>query len=109
MVTALENTSGVHQIKVHKGTSNADKVSVKAFQSNQWHTFKLVGNWEARTYTVYMDNDPVPVASDFSFRNTGGSKLIGQRFGLDNMSSGSIDFDDFKVSIINSTQPETSD
>jgi hypothetical protein len=109
MVTAFENTSGVHQIKVHKGTSNADKVSVKAFQSNQWHTFKLVGNWEARTYTVYMDNDPVPVASDFSFRNTGGSKLIGQRFGLDNMSSGSIDFDDFKVSIINSTQPETSD
>ncbi|WP_438495707.1 glycosyl hydrolase 115 family protein [Paenibacillus sp. IHBB 3054] len=107
MVTAFENASGVHQIKVHKGTSNADKVSVKAFSYNQWHTFKMVGNWDARTYTVYMDNGPVPVATDFSFRNTGGSKLTGQRFGLDNMPGGSIDYDDFKVSIINPTKPET--
>ncbi|WP_258525799.1 glycosyl hydrolase 115 family protein [Paenibacillus sp. YN15] len=106
MVTAFENASGVHQIKVHKGTSNADKVSVKSFDYNQWHTFKMVANWDARTYTVYMDNDPVPVATDFSFRHTGGTKLTGQRFGIDNMPNGSIDFDDFKVSIIDPTKPD---
>jgi uncharacterized protein YjdB/lysophospholipase L1-like esterase len=107
MATAFENASGVHQIKVHKGTSNADKVSVKSFNYNQWHTFKMVANWDARTYTVYMDNDPVPVATDFSFRHTGGTKLTGQRFGIDNMPNGSIDFDDFKVSIMDPTKPDT--
>ena len=107
MVTAFENASGVHQIKVHKGTSNADKVSVKSFNYNQWHTFKMLGDWAKKTYTVYMDNDPVPVATDFSFRHTGGTKLTGQRFGIDNMPNGSIDFDDFKVSIVDPTKPET--
>jgi uncharacterized protein YjdB/lysophospholipase L1-like esterase len=107
MVTAFENANGVHQIKVHKGTSNADKVSVKSFNYNQWHTFKMVGDWAKKTYTVYMDNDPAPVATDFSFRHTGGTKLTGQRFGIDNMSNGSIDFDDFKVSIVDPTKPET--
>ncbi len=106
MVTAFENANGAHQIKVHKGTSNADKVSVKSFNYNQWHTFKLVGDWAKKTYTVYMDNDPVPVATDFSFRHTGGTKLTGQRFGIDNMAKGSIDFDDFKVSIIDPTKPD---
>ncbi|MFM9332131.1 glycosyl hydrolase 115 family protein [Paenibacillus mesotrionivorans] len=106
MVTAFENANGAHQIKVHKGTSNADKVSVKSFNYNQWHTFKMVGDWAKKTYTVYMDNDPVPVATDFSFRHTGGTKLTGQRFGIDNMANGSIDFDDFKVSIIDPTKPD---
>jgi len=109
MVTAFENVNGVHQIKVHKGTSNADKVSVKSFQYNQWHSFKMVGNWDARTYTVYMDDDPVPVAVDFSFRHTGGSKLTGQRFGIDNMPSGSIDFDDFKVLVIGGPEQAADD
>ncbi|WP_020620365.1 glycosyl hydrolase 115 family protein [Paenibacillus daejeonensis] len=99
MVNAFENVNGVHEMKVHKGTSNADRVSVKKFNYNQWHTFKLVANWDARTYTVYMDDDPVPVATDFRFRHTGGTKLTGQRFGLDNMAGGSIDYDDFKVTI----------
>lgn len=107
MVTAFENANGVHQIKVHKGTSNADKVSVNSFNYNQWHSFKMVGDWAKKTYTVYMDNDPVPVATDFSFRHTGGTKLTGQRFGIDNMSNGSIDFDDFKVSIVDPTKPDT--
>ncbi len=107
MVTAFENANGVHQIKVHKGTSNADKVNVKSFNYNQWHSFKMVGDWAKKTYTVYMDNDPAPVATDFSFRHTGGTKLTGQRFGIDNMSNGSIDFDDFKVSIVDPTKPDT--
>jgi uncharacterized protein YjdB/lysophospholipase L1-like esterase len=103
MAQAFENANQVHEVRIHKGTGGSDKVKVGNFEYGQWHTFKLVGDWANKTYTVYMDNNPTPVAKDFRFRNTGGTKMTGQRFGIDGYSNGMLDFDDFRVSIVEAT------
>lgn len=39
------------------------------------------------------------MATDYNFRHTGGTKLIGQVLGVDKFANASIDFDDFKVMV----------
>ncbi|WP_438495708.1 family 43 glycosylhydrolase [Paenibacillus sp. IHBB 3054] len=93
MVTAFDTG----KIIVQNGASS--KIKVKDFDYNKWYKIKMVANWNAKTYTVYINDDPVPVATDFIFRHTGGSKLTGQRFGIDGYANASIDFDDFKAMV----------
>lgn len=92
MVTAFD----MGKIIVQNGGS---KKPVKNVSYNTWYKIKMVANWDAKTYTVYINDDPVPVATDFIFRHTGGSKLTGQLFGIDGYANASIDFDDFKVMV----------
>ncbi|MBD2868970.1 family 43 glycosylhydrolase [Paenibacillus arenilitoris] len=94
MVTAFD----MGKIVVQNGPSN--KVKVQDFQYHTWYKFRMEANWDAKTYTVYLNDDPVPVAADFTFRHTGGNKLTGQRFGIDGYANASIDYDDFKVMVI---------
>ncbi|WP_343049547.1 glycosyl hydrolase 115 family protein [Paenibacillus phytohabitans] len=107
MVTAFDTG----KIVVQNGASS--KVKVKDFNLNTWYKIKMVANWNAKTYTVYINDAAAPVATDFSFRHTGGSKLTGQRFGIDGYANASIDFDDFKVYITNinttNARPESKD
>ncbi|MGG1515601.1 family 43 glycosylhydrolase [Paenibacillus oryzisoli] len=91
MVTAFDTG----KIVVQNGPST--KVKVQDHQYNTWYNIKMVANWEAKTYTVYIDD--VEVATDYTFRHTGGDKLTGQRFGIDGYANASIDFDDFKVMV----------
>ncbi|WP_322398624.1 hypothetical protein, partial [Clostridium perfringens] len=86
------------------------KKPVKNISYNTWYKIKMVANWDAKTYTVYINDDPVPAATDFLFRHTGGSKLTGQLFGIDGYANASIDFDDFKVMVTggSKTAPITS-
>ncbi|OMG00976.1 family 43 glycosylhydrolase [Paenibacillus sp. FSL R7-0337] len=93
MVTAFD--SG--KILVQNGGSN--KVKVRDFTLGTWYAIKMVANWDAKTYSVYINNETVPAATDFAFRHTGGSTLTGQLFGVDGYANASIDFDDFKVSV----------
>lgn len=95
MVTAFDTG----KIIVQNGASN--KVKVKDFSLGTWYKIKMVANWDAKTYTVYINDAPAPVATGFIFRHTGGSKLTGQLFGIDGYANASIDFDDFKVNITN--------
>ncbi|WP_438444142.1 family 43 glycosylhydrolase [Gorillibacterium sp. sgz5001074] len=92
MVTAFD--SG--KVVVQNGASN--KVKVQNYTTNTWYNIKMVANWDAKTYTVYIDD--VPVAVDYNFRHTGGDKLVGQRFGIDGYANASMDFDDFKAMVI---------
>ncbi len=92
MVTAFDTG----KIIVQNGGS---KKPVKDVSYNTWYKIKMVADWGTKTYTVYINDDPVPVATDFTFRHTGGSKLTGQRFGIDGYANASIDFDDFKVMV----------
>nr|WP_256711207.1 family 43 glycosylhydrolase [Paenibacillus sp. FSL H7-0331] len=91
MVTAFD----MGKIVVQNGPST--KVKVKDFQYNTWYKIKVVANWDAKTYTVYIDG--VEVATNYNFRHAGGDKLTGQRFGIDGYANASIDFDDFKVMV----------
>lgn len=103
MVTAFDTG----KIIVQNGGS---KKPVKNTSYNTWYKIKMVANWDAKTYTVYINDDPVPAATDFLFRHTGGSKLTGQLFGIDGYANASIDFDDFKVMVTggSKTAPITS-
>ncbi|ASA26318.1 family 43 glycosylhydrolase [Paenibacillus donghaensis] len=101
MVTAFDTG----KIVVQNGASS--KIKVKDFDFNTWYKIKMVANWDAKTYTVYINDDPVPVATNFIFRHTGGSKLTGQRFGIDGYANASIDFDDFKVMVTGGSKVAT--
>ncbi|SDE40574.1 Beta-xylosidase, GH43 family [Paenibacillus sp. UNCCL117] len=92
LVTAFD----MGKIIVQNGPST--KVKVQDFQYNTWYKIKMVANWDAKTYTVYIND--VEVATDYNFRHTGGEKLAGQRFGVDGYANASIDFDDFKAMVI---------
>ncbi|MFB5678114.1 family 43 glycosylhydrolase [Paenibacillus terreus] len=92
MVTAFDTGKMIVQ-------NGGSKKPVKDVSYNTWYKIKMVANWDAKTYTVYVNNDPVPAATDFIFRHTGGGKLTGQRFGIDGYANASIDFDDFKVRV----------
>lgn len=56
MVTALDTG----KIVVQNGASS--KVKVKDFILNTWYTIKMAADWNAKTYSVYINDDPVPVA-----------------------------------------------
>ncbi|MFS0723662.1 family 43 glycosylhydrolase [Paenibacillus sp. 1P07SE] len=91
MVTAFDTG----KIIVQNGPSN--KVRVQDAVLNTWYDIRMVADWDAKTYSVYIDD--VLVATDYSFRHTGGDRLTGQRFGIDGYANASIDFDDFKVMV----------
>lgn len=95
MVTAFDGGKIIAQ-------DGGSKKSVQNFSLNTWYSIKMVSNWNDKTYTVYIND--VAVATDYSFRHTGGSMLTGQRFGIDGYANASIDFDDFMVSIMQVTQ-----
>ncbi|HEY4430100.1 MAG TPA: family 43 glycosylhydrolase [Paenibacillus sp.] len=82
--------------------NGGSKKPVQNFSYNTWYKIKIVADWYTKTYTVYIDD--VPVATDYSFRHTGGDKLIGQRFGIDGYANASMDFDDFKALVIGGTK-----
>ncbi|TDQ40846.1 family 43 glycosylhydrolase [Aureibacillus halotolerans] len=92
MVTAFDRGNIIAQ-------DGGSKKPVQKVSYDTWYTIKMVANWDAKTYAVYLNDEPVPVATDFVFRHTGGSMLTGQRFGIDGFANASIDFDDFKVRI----------
>jgi|GEM_PF-874702 len=91
LVTAFD----MGKIIVQNGPSS--KIRVQDAALHQWYDIRMVANWDAKTYSVYVDD--VLVATDYSFRHTGGTQLTGQRFGIDGYANASIDFDDFKVMI----------
>ncbi|WP_020620366.1 family 43 glycosylhydrolase [Paenibacillus daejeonensis] len=91
MVTAFDTG----KIIVQNGPST--KTRVQDAVLNKWYDIRMVANWDAKTYSVYIDD--TLVATDYSFRHTGGEKLTGQRFGIDGYANASIDFDDFRVLI----------
>lgn len=94
MVTAFD----LGKIIVQSGPT---KHKVKDFNYNgTWYKFRMEANWDAKTYTVYLNDDPAPIAENYVFRHTGGNKLTGQLFGVDGYANASIDFDDFKVMVI---------
>ncbi|WP_284238266.1 family 43 glycosylhydrolase [Paenibacillus glycanilyticus] len=82
----------------------ASKKTVQNYTINTWYKIKMVANWDAKTYTVYINDNPDPVATDFVFRHTGGNMLTGQRFGVDGYANASMDFDDFKVTVTGGTK-----
>lgn len=68
------------------------------FQLNTWYHIKMVADWNAKKYTVYVND--AEIATDYNFRHTGGNKLVGQLFGIDGYANASMDFDDFKTMVI---------
>lgn len=68
------------------------------FQLNTWYHIKMVADWDAKKYTVYVND--AEIATDYNFRHTGGNKLVGQLFGIDGYANASMDFDDFKTMVI---------
>ncbi|GBF76855.1 hypothetical protein PA598K_05363 [Paenibacillus sp. 598K] len=96
LVTAFDTG----KIIVQNGPSS--KIRVQDAALHQWYDIRMVANWDAKTYSVYIDD--VLVATDYSFRHTGGTQLTGQRFGIDGYANASIDFDDFKVMITGSAK-----
>lgn len=68
------------------------------FQLNTWYHIKMVADWDAKKYTVYVND--AEIATDYNFRHAGGNKLVGQLFGIDGYANASMDFDDFKTMVI---------
>ncbi|MEQ2457444.1 glycosyl hydrolase 115 family protein, partial [Flavonifractor hominis] len=95
MVVAFENANQVHEIRVQSGGS---KKKVCNFESGQWYTFKMVGDWTNNTYDVYVNDELL--ADDYTFRDTSGTKLLGQFFGIDGYANGTMDYDDFRVTVV---------
>lgn len=95
MVTAFENANQVQELRVQNGST---KTKVQNFTSGTWYSIKMIGNFDGKTYTVYIDDQEV--ATDYTFRDAGGSKLIGQFFGIDGYANGSMDYDDFRVRVV---------
>ncbi|RAV06471.1 family 43 glycosylhydrolase [Paenibacillus sp. YN15] len=93
---SLVSAFDTNKIVVQDGPST--KKTVMNSQLNTWYKIKMVANWDAKTYTVYIND--VEVATDYNFRHIGGDKLTGQRFGIDGYANASIDFDDFKAVVI---------
>lgn len=90
MVTAFDGGKIIVQ-------DGGTKKAVQSFSLNTWYSIKMVSNWNAKAYSVYIND--VLAATDYSFRHTGGDQLTGQRFGIDGYANASIDFDDFKVMV----------
>lgn len=90
MVTAFDRDKLIVQ-------DGGTKKAVQNVVNHTWYKIRMVANWEAKTYSVYIND--IAVAKDYTFRHTGGDKLIGQLFGIDGYANASIDFDDFKAVI----------
>lgn len=90
MVTAFDRDKFIVQ-------DGGAKKAVQNVVNHTWYKIKMVADWEAKTYSVYIDD--IPVANNYTFRHTGGDKLIGQLFGIDGYANASIDFDDFQAVI----------
>lgn len=105
MVVAYDNGAGLtnHGLFVQDGTA---KKNVLTFTDDTWYSVKMVGDWTAKKYTVYVDG--VAVATNFTFRDSAkGSKLTGHFFGVDNKPNGILDMDDFRVTVVDATAVTT--
>ena len=72
-----------------------DSKTLKKFNYNQWHDYKIIVNMTDKTFDVYMDD--VRVREDYPFRQDVDA-FTGHRFGI-NKANGTVDFDNIKVSI----------
>ena len=95
MVAAFDNNGGARAIKVQNAGT---KTTVMNFESGRWYSFKMVGDFTTHKYSVYVDNNLV--ASDFTFRDSTGTRLTGQLIGIDGFANGQLDFDDFSVRVV---------
>ena len=91
LVTAFD----MGKILVQNGPT---KNKLMDFQLNTWYHIKMVADWDAKKYTVYVND--AEIATDYNFRHAGGNKLVGQLFGIDGYANASMDFDDFKTMVI---------
>jgi len=98
MVAAFENSNQASEIRIQNAGT---KTKVQNFVNGQWHSFKMVADFATNTYTTYIDN--VEVATNFTFRDTTGTKLTGQLFGIDGFANGRVDYDNFAVRIAGSS------
>lgn len=104
-VAMSSNSETVTTMLFNKGTSGVDVLlkdasntnTIENVTSSDWHDYKMVLDMTSRTYDLYMDNSLV--VSDYKFRNTNVTDLIGHRFGINNKANTTIDFDNFKVCI----------
>ncbi len=78
-----------------KDTNNTNTVGNVA--TSEWHDYKIVLNMSTKTYDVYMDGNTV--ASRYSFRDTSVNELMGHRFGINNKTNTTVDFDNFQIAI----------
>lgn len=90
MVTAFDRG----KLMVQNGSS---RPQLDAVDLNTWYEITMITDWESKKYSVLLDG--VEIASGYDFRQTGGEKLTGQRFGIDGYADASIDFDDFRVEV----------
>jgi len=79
-----------------KDTSSTDNKGT--FAKDAWVDYKIVVNMKTKTYDVYMGENRI--AENYSFRDTEATVLTGHRFGINNRANTTIDFDNFKVSIV---------
>lgn len=93
---AFDNTNGIHQVILKKSASSV--IRPAEFEYDKWYHYKVVMDLEEQTYTVYMDD--VEIATDYSFRTTGTTALIGHSFGIDGFTNGKLDFDNFKTYVV---------
>lgn len=113
MVVAFDNGGANKQennLKVHYSDNGTKKPTVMKFADGQWYTIKMVGDWSTKTYTVFVDGNQVGyddgkgnTVTTFTFRNSSGNKMVGQRFGIDGYPNGYLDYDDMKVYIAKPT------
>ena len=95
VTTMLYNKAASGVDVLLKDTTNTNTVGNVA--TSEWHDYKIVLNMSTKTYDVYMDGNKV--ASSYSFRDTSVSELIGHRFGINNKTNTTVDFDNFQIAI----------
>lgn len=93
---AFDNTGGAHKVLAKKSASSS--LTTAYFEYDTWHDYKMVINMEDQVYSIYMDGELT--LTDYPFRTTGTDLLIGHVFGIDGFGNGQVDFDDFKVMVV---------
>lgn len=92
---AFDNTGGAKKVLVKKSGSS---LTAANFEYDTWHDYKVVINMQDQNYTIYMDGKLA--LADYSFRTLGTELLLGHVFGIDSFANGQVDFDDFKVMVV---------
>ena len=94
VTTMLCDNNGYNQVTLKK--SSTDAQAIGTFVYDQWHVYKCVVNMNTYKYDVYIDG--VLKWQNYSFREEQGS-FTGHRFGINNKANGTIDFDNFKITV----------
>lgn len=81
-----------------KDNTSTTKTVLDPYVKKVWYNFKIVLNVAGHKYDVYVDGNKV--LSEVNFRDLNATTLTGHRFGMNNKQNTTIDFDNFKVSII---------